>query len=39
MLALIALGSRQEITGLATLVGLSILLYLIQARIALARSH
>ena len=35
MLALIALGSRQEIIGLATLIGLSILLYLIQARIAL----
>ena len=39
MLALIALGSRQEIIGLATLIGLSILLYLIQARIALANSH
>jgi APA family basic amino acid/polyamine antiporter len=39
MLALIALGSRQEIIGLATLIGLSILLYLIQARIALAQSH
>ena len=39
MLALNALGSRQEIIGLATLIGLSILLYLIQARIALAKSH
>jgi amino acid transporter len=39
MLALIALGSRQEIIGLATLIGVSILLYLIQTRIALARSH
>jgi hypothetical protein len=37
MLALIALGSRQEIIGLATLIGLSILLYLIQARIALPK--
>jgi amino acid transporter len=37
MLALIALGSRQEIIGLATLIGLSILLYLIQARIALTK--
>jgi APA family basic amino acid/polyamine antiporter len=39
MLALIALGSRQEIIGLATLIGLSILLYLIQARVALAKPH
>lgn len=39
MLALIALGSRQEIIGLATLIGLSILLYLIQARIALAKPY
>lgn len=39
MLALIALGSPQEIIGLATLIGLSILLYLIQARIALAKAH
>ncbi|HEY2402462.1 MAG TPA: APC family permease [Steroidobacteraceae bacterium] len=39
MLALIALGSRQEIIGLATLIGVSILLYLIQARIALAKQH
>jgi len=39
MLALIALGSRQEIIGLATLIGLSIFLYLIQARIALAKPH
>jgi amino acid transporter len=31
MLALIALGSRQEIIGLATLIGVSLLLYLIQA--------
>jgi basic amino acid/polyamine antiporter, APA family len=37
MLALIALGSRQEIIGLATLIGVSILLYLIQTRIALAK--
>jgi amino acid transporter len=37
MLALIALGSRQEIVGLTTLIGLSILLYLIQTRIALAK--
>jgi amino acid transporter len=39
MLALIALGSRQEIIGLAMLIGLSILLYLIQTRIALANPH
>jgi amino acid transporter len=39
MLALIALGSRQEIIGLATLIGLSILLYLIQTRIAVVKSH
>ena len=39
MLALIALGSRQEIIGLATLIGLSVLLYLIQTRIALAKAH
>ncbi|HEV7432034.1 MAG TPA: amino acid permease [Steroidobacteraceae bacterium] len=39
MLALIALGSRQEIIGLAALIGLSIFLYLIQARIALAKPH
>jgi hypothetical protein len=39
MLALIALGSRQEIIGLATLIGLSIFLYLIQARIALPKPH
>ena len=39
MLALIALGSRQEIIGLAMLIGLSILLYLIQTRIALAKPH
>jgi basic amino acid/polyamine antiporter, APA family len=36
MLALIALDSRQKIVGLAALIGLSILLYLIQTRIALA---
>ena len=39
MLALIGLGSRQEIIGLATLIGLSILLYLVQVRSALARPH
>jgi basic amino acid/polyamine antiporter, APA family len=39
MLALIALGSREEIIGLATLIGLSVLLYLIHTRIALANSH
>jgi amino acid transporter len=39
MLALIGLGTRQEIIGLATLIGLSILLYLVQARSALARPH
>ena len=39
MLTLIALGSRQEIIGLAALIGLSILLYLLQARSALARPH
>jgi len=39
MLALIALGSRQEIMGLLTLIGLSTLLYLIQTRIALAKPH
>jgi APA family basic amino acid/polyamine antiporter len=32
MLALIALGSRQEIMGLAGLIGLSVLAYFIQAR-------
>jgi amino acid transporter len=37
--ALIALGSRQEIIGLATLIGLSVLLYLVQARSALAKSQ
>jgi basic amino acid/polyamine antiporter, APA family len=39
MLALIVMGSRQEIIGLATLISLSILVYLIQARVVLARSH
>jgi basic amino acid/polyamine antiporter, APA family len=39
MLTLIALGSRQEIIGLVTLIGLSVLLYLVQARSALARPH
>ncbi len=39
MLALIALGSRQEILGLGTLIGVSILLYLIQARLALTKAH
>jgi amino acid transporter len=39
MLALIALGSLQEIIGLVTLIALSILLYLIQTRIALAKAH
>jgi amino acid transporter len=39
MLALIGLGTRQEIIGLATLIGLSILLYLVQARSALAKPH
>jgi basic amino acid/polyamine antiporter, APA family len=39
MLALIGLGTRQEIIGLATLIGLSVLLYLVQARSALARPH
>jgi amino acid transporter len=37
-LALIALGSREEIMGLLALVGLSSLVYLIQTRAALARS-
>jgi amino acid transporter len=39
MLSLIALGSHQEIIGLATLIAASVLLYLIQARIALAKAH
>jgi APA family basic amino acid/polyamine antiporter len=39
MLTLIALGSRQEIIGLVTLIGFSVLLYLVQARSALARPH
>jgi basic amino acid/polyamine antiporter, APA family len=34
MLTLIALGSRQEIIGLVTLIGLSVLIYLLQIRIA-----
>jgi Na+-translocating ferredoxin:NAD+ oxidoreductase RnfE subunit len=33
MLALIALGSRQEIIGLVALIGLSVLLYVIQVRL------
>jgi amino acid transporter len=37
MLALIALGSPQEIIGLAALIGLSIVIYLVQARFALAK--
>ncbi len=37
MLAVIALGSRQEIIGLFTLVGLSAVVYFVQTRIALAR--
>ena len=39
MLALIGLGTRQEIIGLATLIGLSVLVYLIQSRSAVARPH
>jgi amino acid transporter len=37
MLVLIGLGTRQEIIGLATLIILSVLLYLVHARSALAR--
>jgi basic amino acid/polyamine antiporter, APA family len=37
MLALIALGSRQEILGLAALMGLSVLLYRVQSRGAVAK--
>jgi hypothetical protein len=37
MLALIALGSRQEVIGLVTLIGLSAGVYLVQTRVALAR--
>ena len=37
MLTVIALGSRQEILGLVTLLSLSILVYLVQTRAALAR--
>jgi APA family basic amino acid/polyamine antiporter len=36
MLALIALGSRQEVIGLVTLIGLSAGVYLVQTRVALA---
>jgi amino acid transporter len=39
MLSLIALGSHQEIVGLASLIAASVLLYLIQARITLAKAH
>jgi basic amino acid/polyamine antiporter, APA family len=39
MLALIVLGSRQEILGLVTLIVLSILLYLIQARLGRGKLH
>jgi basic amino acid/polyamine antiporter, APA family len=39
MLALIALGSPQEIIGLATLIAVSMFLYLIQARIAQIKPH
>lgn len=39
MLALIGLGTRQEIIGLTALIGLSMLLYLVQARSALAKPH
>jgi amino acid transporter len=39
MLALIVMGSRKEIIGLVTLIGSSIVLYSVQARVALARSH
>jgi APA family basic amino acid/polyamine antiporter len=37
MLALIALGSRQEIFGLTVLIGVSTLVYLVQARSTLVR--
>jgi len=37
MLALIALGSRQELIGLVTLVGVSAAVYIVQSRIAVAR--
>ena len=39
MLGLIALGSYQEIIGLVTLITLSVVLYLIQARLAPVKSH
>jgi APA family basic amino acid/polyamine antiporter len=39
MVALIALGSREELIGLATLIGVSILLYVIQSRIAMTKPH
>jgi basic amino acid/polyamine antiporter, APA family len=39
MLGLIALGSLQEISGLATLIALSVVVYLVQARMAVAKSH
>jgi APA family basic amino acid/polyamine antiporter len=39
MLALIALGSPREIIGLAALIAISIFVYLIQTRIALAKAH
>jgi amino acid transporter len=39
MVALIALGSRQEITGLLALIGLSALVYLVQTRVALAANR
>ena len=39
MLALIALGSRQEINGLLALIGLSALVYLVQTRVALGANR
>jgi hypothetical protein len=38
MLALVALGSRQEILGVAGLIALSILIYLVQSRYAPVRT-
>jgi basic amino acid/polyamine antiporter, APA family len=38
MLALVALGSRQEILGVAGLIALSILIYIVQSRYAPART-
>src|SRR6195256_1068920 len=38
-LALIALGSRQEINGLLALIGLSALVYLVQTRVALGANR